>query len=162
MQTKVLVIGLALVLLAVQQPITLARSQTMPATGTWEAVKAVAPGEKLEVKLKSGKTVKGALMSASDVGLSLARGRDTISVNRDEVRQVYRLIAKSSATPILIGAGVGAAIGAGGTAASAVTDDREGVRARATLLPLVGAGVGALVGLAFGSRQKRTLIYESP
>lgn len=161
MWTKVLVLGLALAFLAAQPPIALAQDQTAPATGTWDAVKVIAHGEKLEARLKSGKTVKGTLVSISDAGLSLARGGDTISVNRNEVRQVYRVVAKSSATPILIGAGIGAAIGAGGTAVSAVTDDKEGVRPGAALLPLVGAGIGALVGLTFSRQQKRILIYES-
>ena len=161
MRTKVLVTCLALAFLVAQPPVALAQDQTAPSTGTWENVRAAAPGERLEVKLKSGKTVKGTFVSASDGGLNLQRGGNDTSVNRDDVRQVYRVAAKSSSTPALIGAAVGAAVGAGGTAASAVTDDSEGVGAGAALLPLVGAGIGALVGLAFGGRQKRVLIYQS-
>jgi hypothetical protein len=161
MRTKVLVTCLALAFLAAQPPVALAQDQTAPTIGTWESVRAAAPGERLEVRLKSGKTVKGTFVSASDGGLNLQRGGNATSVNRDDVRQVYRVVAKSSATPALIGAAVGAAVGAGGTAASAVTDDSEGVGAGAALLPLVGAGIGALVGLAFGGRQKRVLIYQS-
>ena len=162
MRTKVLVMGLALAFLAARPPVALAQTQAAPPGGSWEAVRAVAPGEKLEVRLKSGKTVKGTLVSVSDAGLSLARGRETLSVSRDEARRVYRVFAKSSATPALVGAGIGAAIGAGGTAASAKSDDREGVQAGAVLLPLVGAGIGALIGLAVaGGRQRRVLIYEA-
>jgi hypothetical protein len=62
---------------------------------------------------------------------------------------------------VLAEAGADKYVKDGGAAASAVTDDSEGVGAGAALLPLVGAGIGALVGLAFGGRQKRVLIYQS-
>lgn len=161
MLAKVLTIGLALVFLAAQSPTALARSQTTPAAGAWDAVRALPAGTRLEVRLKSGQTIKGKLDSVSDAGLVLARGGGATSINREDVRRVYRSDGKSSAKPALIGAGVGAAIGVGGAAASATSDDSEGMNAGAALLPLVGAAAGALIGLAFSRQQKRSLIYES-
>lgn len=161
MLAKVLTLGLALVFLAAQSPTALARSQTTPAAGAWDAVRAVASGTRLEVRLKSGKTVKGKLDSVSDTGLVLAGASGATNINREDVQRVYSIHGKSSAKPALIGAGIGAVIGVGGAAASAKSDDKEGVRAGAALLPLVGAAGGALIGLAFRRQQKRVLIYES-
>src|SRR5919205_2623494 len=47
------------------------------ATGDWSALKAIASGSKLSVKLKTGKTVEGRLTGVSDDALSLAVGGKT-------------------------------------------------------------------------------------
>jgi hypothetical protein len=162
MRKRMLVLGLAVAFLATQLPVAAAQDQTTPGTRTWAAVKAIPPGEKLVLTLKSDQTVEGRLGSVTDDGLTLTRGNNTSHLNREDVRQVYRVMAKSPAKSVLIGAGIGATLGAGGTAAAAASDDREGLSPAAALLPLVGAGIGALVGLAIGGRQKRVLVYESP
>jgi hypothetical protein len=116
------------------------------------------------VKLKDGQTIKGRLRVISDIHLSLARGKKSYDLDRQDVRQIHRIVPKSAAKPTLIGAGAGAAIGTAGIAVAAAADDTggtDGELAAAVIgVAILGAGIGALVGLAFGSRQKKVLIYE--
>ena len=81
------------------------------------------------------------------------------------MRQIHRIVPKSAAKPTLIGAGTGAAIGTAGIAIAAAADESGGddgeVAAAILGVGILGAGIGALVGLAFGSRQKKVLIYEA-
>ena len=161
----IIVIALVLVLLGTQPSLSLAQDKSVPPTGTWEAVKAIPPGENLEVKLKTGKTVKGTLTSVTDTGVNLGRGSDAVSIGRDEVRRVFHAIKESSGKPALVGAAVGAAIGAGILPIEAAVDGHtgstRGLLGAAAFLGLVGAGAGALVGSIFRNRKKLVLIYES-
>lgn len=117
------------------------------------------------VKLQSGQTIKGRLKVISDIHLTLARGKRSFDIDRQDVRQIHRVVPKSAAKPTLIGAGAGAAIGTAGLAIAAAADDTggsEGELAAAFVgVAIIGAGIGALVGLAFGSREKKVLIYEA-
>ena len=158
---RMLAFGLALIFLAAQSALAQAQQASGGAEGSWDSVRAVPLGEKIVVRLKDGKSLQGRLGGVSDSGLNITRNKSTININRTEVQRIHRVVSKSGAQSALIGAGVGVAVGAGGTAAVDATDDRGGVRAGALLLPLVGAGTGALIGLAIGRRQKRVLIYES-
>ncbi len=135
----------------------LAQASGQPKFGTWDAVKGIPYGEKVGINLKAGRTVKGEIASVSDSGITIGRDSSAVTAGRDEVRRVYRMIEKSPRKSVLIGALVGAAIGAGGTVNIARTGE---VTTDLALLPLVGAATGALLGLAFGSRDKRILIYE--
>ena len=161
MWTRMLVCGLALTFFTAQLPKAQAQGTDGQATRAWDGVKALPPGEKIAIGLKSGKNIEGEINSVSDLELTVTRKNSTVRINREDVRRVYHLTPDSGAKSALVGAGIGAAIGAGGTAVSARTDDTERVSAGAALLPLVGAGTGALIGLAFGRRQKRILVYDS-
>ena len=164
MRSRMFALSLAFLVLLTHSPISLA--QTAPAPSEWSIVKAVPPGDELAVKLKSGQTIKGRLKAISDIHLSLARGKKSFDIDRQDARQIHRVVPKSAARPTLIGAGTGAAIGAGGIAIAAAADEAggsDGELAVAILgVAILGAGIGALVGLAFGSRQKKVLIYEAP
>ena len=131
----------------------------------WATIKSVPPGDELMVKLNNGSTVKGRLRGISGDTLTLVRDKRTTDINRPDVQRIERVIPKSAAKPTLIGAGVGAAIAVTGVAIAAASDDTggtEGELAAATLgITLIGSGVGALVGLGLGSRQKKVLISKS-
>ncbi len=135
-------------------------------TNDWSKVTALAGGSNLAVKLKSGKTIKGTLSSATDSALSLTVKNAPVEIKRDEVRTVHEVSKKSSgAKGALIGTGVGAGAGA---AAGAISDSNsndgfEKLDSAATAgLAVAGAGVGALVGYFIGrSGSKRVLVYEA-
>lgn len=166
MKYKVVAAGLIVILsiVAFGQHAVLAQI-SQPWFGTWEAVKAIPPDEKLEVKMKTGKTFKGTLTSVSDTGINLGRGSNAVSIARDDIRQVYHATKKSSGKPALTGALVGAAIGAGGIAIAAAADDAGGTDGELAAVlagvALAGAGVGALIGSIFRNKKKLVLIYES-
>lgn len=142
-------------------------SHAQEATGIheWATIKSVPPGDELIVKLKNGSTIKGRLRGISSDTLTVVRDKRMTDINRSDVQTIKRVIPKSAAKPTLMGAGAGAAIAVTGVAVAAASDDTggsEGELAAATLgLALIGAGIGALVGLAVGSKQKKVLIYES-
>ena len=163
MRSRTVALGLAFLILLTHPSISLA--QDAPAPNEWSILKAVPPGDELVVKLKDGRTVKGRLRAVSDIHLTLSRGRKSFDIDRQDARQVYRIVPKSAARSTLIGAGAGAAIGTAGIAVAAAADESGGddgeVAAAILGVAILGAGIGALVGLAFGSRQKKVLIYEA-
>ena len=148
-----------------QLPLPTSHAQQATGIQEWATIESVPSGDGLIVKLKNGNTVKGRFRGISGDTLTLVRDKKTTDINRPDVQWIKRVIPKSAAKPTLIGAGAGAAIAVTSVAIAAASDDTggtEGELAAATLgIALVGAGIGALVGLAFGSRQKKVLIYES-
>ena len=163
MRSRTVALGLAFLLLLTHPALSL--GQGAPAPNEWSMVKAVPPGDELVVKLKDGQSIKGRLRVISDIHLTLARGKKSFDIDRHDVRQIHRVVPKSAARSTLIGAGTGAAIGTAGIAIAAAADETRGddgeVAAAILGVAILGAGIGALVGLAFGSRQKKVLIYEA-
>ncbi|HWS88323.1 MAG TPA: hypothetical protein VN282_15235 [Pyrinomonadaceae bacterium] len=163
MRSRTVALSLAFLLLLTHPSISLAQGASAP--NEWSIVKTVPPGDEMVVKLKGGQAIKGRLKVISDIHLTLARGQKSFDIDRQDVRQIHRIVPKSAARPTLIGAGTGAAIGAGGIAVAVAADESggdDGEAAAAILgVAIIGAGIGALVGLAFGSRQKKVLIYEA-
>ena len=83
---------------------SLAHATAPVATGMWAGVERVPPGEKLVVKLKDGKKLKGRLASVSDTALTLSRGKKTLNFDREQISQVYRVVPKSPIMHTLLGA----------------------------------------------------------
>jgi len=129
----------------------------------WSAVKAVATGTKLKVKLRNGKTHQGEFSSATDTTLVLNIRNKATELNRDDVRTVHQSGKGSTTAPTLIGLGVGAGAGAAIGAASHDDNSFPSLDKAATgALAVIGAGVGALTGYLIGrSSRKQILIYES-
>lgn len=141
----------------------IASAQT--AGNDWSALRAVATGSKLSIKLKTGKTVEGRLTGVSDDTLSLSVKDRPTDLKRGEVQSVYEVRRRSATKGTLIGAGVGAGVGlAVGVAGSNSDDDFVDLDAAVTAgLTVVGAGVGALTGFLIGRRGgKRVLVYAAP
>jgi hypothetical protein len=163
MRIKALTFCLALHIILAQSPVVLAQEASVRSR-EWTTVMAVAPNEKLEVKLKSGKTVKGKLSSVTDTRLTLAHEKRMIDLNRDDIFRIYKAGGKSGASPTLIGTGVGAGVGAaaGGVIVAANEGEDDETVPGIVLSALVGAGIGALTGFLSGkARDNRVLIYES-
>ena len=133
------------------------------ATGMWAGVEKVPPGDKLLVKLKDGKKVKGRLVSVSDTGLSLSRRNKTMDVDRERVQQIFRLMPKSAEKATLIGAGVGLAIATGLIANECNSTFNKGRCWGLGMLIYGGPTVaaGAFVGWRVGHGKERVLIYDA-
>jgi hypothetical protein len=156
---RTLALSLVLAASLLLPPVTTAQTPS----GDWAALRAVGQGDRVEVKLKSGKTVKGRLAGFSDTALSLTVGDRATEVGRDDVQSVYRVTSRSAKKATLIGAGAGAAVGAGVGAATSDNDDFIFSRGQSTaIVAALGAGVGAIAGFAIGkSGRKRVLVYEA-
>ena len=158
--TKVFSLAFALTLLLTQPPTLLAQEAT--SQQSWAAVEALAAGDKLRVETKSGEHIEGKHTELSDSALTLSRKGQTMSLNRTDIRRIYRLGGGSWVKSTLIGTGVGAGVGVGVAAAAlGATGGSDETAAFIAIVSLLGAGIGAAVGAAAGKGAKRMLIYES-
>jgi hypothetical protein len=155
-------VALVLMALLARPQITLAQVAPAPLVGSWEGLKAVPPRDKVEAHLRNGQTLKGKLISVSDTVLTIERGKRTTDVTRADALRVFRIIPKSAKRAALMGLGIGAGAGLGGTAIFANTGGRGGEADLYGLFFVVaGAGAGALIGYIMGSHKQKALIYET-
>ncbi len=140
----------------------LAMAQQPAAVGAWSAVQALAPNDRLVVKLKDGRSVEGKLASVTDAELSLTRNNKSETFGRDRIFQIYarkRKAEKGKYAAIGAGIGAGTGLGIGAAKNSPPVDDGEIYPVMGTIL---GAGIGAIGGFLFGqAKRKRVLIYQS-
>lgn len=148
---------LVLLLLSSSTPLVLAQSLS-----DWAAVQRIRTNEKLFVRQKNGKELKGEMIEASDTALTIDRDGKPVSIPRTDVRQVYIVEGKAQKGKwALIGAGTGAGVGAavGYAKYSPDSDDSE------LWIPvglMFGAGIGAVSGLLFGqTTRKRTMVFST-
>jgi hypothetical protein len=133
------------------------------ARGDWTAVQSLPADEKISIKLKTGKKVRGEFLSATDNELTITRKGKGESFAKDTIALIERLERKAEKGKYaLIGAGIGTAAGAGIGVAKAASASDDG-RTYTVVGVAMGAGFGALGGLLFGqAKQKHVLIYQSP
>lgn len=150
-----------LVLLLVFSYTPLAFAQTA-SSNDWAVVQRLNTNEKLLVRQKDGKELKGRMIEATDTTLTIDRDGKPLSIARTDVRQVYVIEGKAQKGKwALIGAGIGAGAGAGIGAVkySPDSDDSE------LWIPvglMFGTGIGAVSGLLFGqSNRKRVMVYDA-
>jgi hypothetical protein len=158
------VVAFALIAMIARPQIIFAQAPGAPIKGSWDAVKAIPPGDQVVARLRNGQTLKGSMISALDTVLTLERRNNATDVNRGDVLRIYHVVSKSDKKGVflgfLIGTGVGALVGV-------LLDKRAaGEGADITgLSPLVFGFLGALIGTGMGSalsgRTKRLLIYET-
>jgi len=169
MKTKLAAVCLSLILPA-QAQLALAQSSQLSSNQAWDLVKETTLGEKLEVKLKDGRKVKGDKVLVSDSELSLTiKNQQVAQFKRDEIRQVWRSLSpdpdkKRLYETIGIGAGLvgGIALAA---AVSRTNDSCYDCRGRGIGMVAAVVGVttaGALIGRKLGGGGKRMLIYQAP
>jgi hypothetical protein len=150
-----------LVLLLLSSPAPLAFAQ-QASSNDWTVVQQIRTDEKILVKQKNGKEVKGSMIEATETNLTIDRNGKPFGIPRADVRQVFVIKGKAQKGKwALIGAGVGAGVGAaiGYTKYSPDSDDSE------LWIPvglMFGAGGGAISGFLFGqSTRKRVMIYDA-
>ena len=160
--TKQIAIIVVLVLSFLLSPVTLV-AQT--GTNDWSRLSAVATGTKLSVKLKDGKKVEGTFTAVSDTSLTLTVKNAAKELRRDDVASVHEMLKKGAGKATLIGAGIGAALGAGLAIASEQNENDtffETPNSVTAGFVVLTAGIGALTGFLIGrSGKKRVLLYES-
>jgi hypothetical protein len=153
-------VAFALIAMIARSQIMFAQAPPTPIKGSWDAVKAVPPGDKVVARLRNGQTLNGLMISASDTVLTLERRKNTTDVNRGDVLKVYRVVKKSDTKGVLLGLGIGTGVGALlGKLAEPENPEDPG------LAPVIFGGLGALIGAGMGAaisgRTKRLLIYET-
>lgn len=158
MKRKTLPLLLVVFLISGQTSWTIAQ-QSGPVNG-WTSVQRIGTDEKVVVKKKDGKELKGRMIEATETTLTIDRDGKPFGIPRDDVRSVHVVTGKAEKGKwALIGAGVGGAAGSGIGAVkySPNVDDSEIYIGMGLLL---GVGAGAVSGLLFGrSKRKRELIY---
>ena len=161
-----IVVAFALMAMLARPQLAFAQVTTDPIIGSWERLKAIPPGDKVEVDLRNGQTLKGKLISVSDTVLTIERGKRTTDVTRGDTLRVFRMISKSAKRATLIGLATGIGISMAGTAIFANTGGRGGEADLYGLVAVVsGASAGTLIGYIVGrqssKRNQRVLIYET-
>ena len=160
MKRKTLPLLLVLLLLLSQAP--LAFSQQGPSLSEWASVQQIETNERVFVRQRNGKEMKGRMIEASDTTLTIDRDGKPLGIPRGDVRQVYVVSGTAKKGKwALIGAGIGAGTGAGIGAAkySPESDDSE---IYVVMGLLIGAGSGALGGMLFGQNtRKRRMVYAA-
>ena len=134
-----------------------------PARGNWSDLQSTPVDQQISIKLKTGKTVRGAFSSVNDSELTIIRKGKQEVIAKDTIAQVFHLDRKAekgkyAAIGAGIGAGTGLAIGAARN--SPPVDDGRIYPIMGTAL---GAGIGAVGGFLFGqAKRKHVLIYQAP
>jgi hypothetical protein len=147
-------------------PGVMAQQTTVP-NQSWDALRQLQGGEKLEVQRKTGKKkISGRLVSLSDADLIIARKGRSESFSRDEVKNIW-LVAppgreKEALGSISLGAGIlfgiVVAVGLGSRQCDGGCAE-EGIGIVAALVGIPAAGYLGNWALRNG---KRTLIYSAP
>ena len=154
---KSIPIFLVVVLLLTQTPFVLAQQLS-----EWSSVQQLKTNERLVVKQKNGKEIKGRMIEATDTTLTIDRDGKPHEIARGDVRQVFVIEGKAEKGKwALVGAGIGAGAGTGigYVKYSPNSDDSEIYIVMGTL---IGTGVGAASGMLFGqSRRKRVMVYST-
>ena len=137
-------------------------AQQTASLSEWATVQQIKTNERLVVKQKNGREVKGEMIEASDTALTIDRDGKPVSIPRAEVHQVSIVEGKAAKGKwALIGAGVGAGAGAG-IGAVKYSPNRDDSEMWIPVGLMFGAGIGAVSGLIFGqTTRKRTLVYAA-
>ena len=158
MKRKAIPLLLVFLLLSTQTPLAFAQQST---TNNWSAVQQLRTNERLVVKQRSGKELKGLMIEATETTLTIDRDGKPLAIPRADVRQVHVIEGKAAKGKwALIGAGIGAGTGGGiGYGKYSPNSDDSEIYIHMGLL--IGAGAGAVGGLLFGqSRRKRVMVYS--
>lgn len=159
MRHKALPVILILLLVSSYSPLAFAQTAS---SNDWAIVQRLNTNEKLLVRQKDGKELKGTMIEATDTTLTIDRDGKPLSIARTDVRQVYVIEGKAQKGKwALIGAGIGAGAGAGiGAAKYSNTVDDSQIWIPVGLM--FGTGIGAASGLLFGaSTRKRVMVYDA-
>ena len=158
MKRKTLPLILVLLLLSTHTPLVF--SQQTSSLSDWASVQQLKTDERLLVRQKNGKEIKGRMIEASETALTIDRDGKPFSITRSDVRQVH--VVRGTAQKgkwALIGSGIGAGAGAGiGYAKYSPDSDDSEVYIKIGLL--IGAASGAVGGMLFGqSTRNRLMVY---
>jgi hypothetical protein len=127
---------------------------------SWDNLKALQPGAKIQVLEMNLTRVSGMLLNVSDAAISVQDKRGTQAIQKQDVRSVQLMKGKNRLRNTLIGLGVGAGAGAGITAAAWESHGFLGGRADGAAFGAALGGLGgAVVGAFLPSHDK---VYDAP
>lgn len=156
MKTKIFASLFISTIILVMSPLASAQTPNQ----NWSSLQAVKLKTSVIVETKSGTTVKGKLSSVTPTTLNLSSGGKTLVLEQNDVSKVYRAKKSFRLKRILIGAGIGAAVGFGIGGVYALITKGNGLAAAAGLI--YGLPTGAVIGAASSGKNGRgKLIYES-
>ena len=157
---KLIPLLLVLALLSTHAPLALA--QQSASTTNWSAVQQLKTNERLVVKQKNGKEIKGLMIEATETTLTIDRDGKPVPIPRADVRQVQVIERKAEKGKwALVGAGIGAGTGTG-IGYGKYSPDSDDSEIYIGMGLLIGAGVGAAGGLLFGQmKRKRVTVYAA-
>jgi hypothetical protein len=155
-------------ILILTAPGVMAQQTTAP-NQSWDLVRQLQAGEKLEVEGRTDKKkVSGKFVSLSDTELVIERKGKDERYMRDEVKNIWRVAPPSRKKKVIfsaIGGGVGAIFGLGiavglglKQCGGSCADEKTGIGAALIGLPVAGV----LAGRALAGSGKRALIYSAP
>jgi hypothetical protein len=159
MRHRTLPVLLVLLLLSTHAPLAFSQQAS---SNDWTVVQQIKTNEKVLVKQKNGKEVKGLMIEATDTTLTIDRDGKPFGIPRADVRQVYVIEGKAQKGKwALIGTGVGAGVGAA-IGRSRYSPDRDDSEIWTTVGLLFGAGAGAAGGFLFGTTtRKRVMVFDA-
>ena len=159
MKRKTMPVILILLLVSSYSPFAFAQTAS---SNDWAVVQRLHTNEKLLVRQKDGKELKGRMIEATDTTLTIDRDGKPLSIARADVRQVYVIEGKAQKGKwALIGAGIGAGAGAG-IGAIKYSPDSDDSELWIPVGLMFGTGIGAVSGLLFGqSTRKRVMVYDA-
>jgi hypothetical protein len=159
MRHKTLPVILVLLLVCSYSPLAFAQTAS---SNDWAVVQRLKTNEKLIVKQKDGKQVKGRMIEATDTTLTIDRDGKPTSIARTDIRQVSVIEGKAQKGKwALIGAGIGAGAGAG-IGAIKYSDTVDDSQLWIPVGLMFGTGIGAVSGMLFGtSTRKRVMVYDA-
>jgi len=134
---------------------------------SWENLRGLAPGHKIQVTGMNSKKVSGTFVSVSDTAISLQDPAGEQTIQKTDVRVVKLMENKhrlrNAAIGAAVGAGVGAGIGAGVYTSCKPNEtfciDPIGKGGAAGIFAAVGGATGAIVGALWPSHQT---LYRAP
>jgi len=129
-----------------------------PVTSFDQVPTRVRVGDTVFVTDATGRQAKGEILDLSASSLTLRRGQERQEIPAAQVRTIEWQKPDSLKNGVLIGLGVGAALGFGAGAAGS-----QGAPGWTTVIGLIGAGSGALLGMGFDGLipGKKMLIYRA-
>jgi len=127
---------------------------------SWDNLKRLQVGQKIEVVNMDLKSVKGTFVSYAEDGISVQTGSGSLTTERSNVLRIslreHSKRARNALIGAAVGAGAGLALGAAGD--RGIHETGEGNFAKAIFTP-IGAGAGAGIGAAMPSYET---IYRAP
>lgn len=146
---------LAFAFLFLPQPFLLAQS----AKDSWDNLKQLQPGQKIEVVDMKMKTLKGEFVSFTDDGITLRDGGTEQSVAHADVVRVTVRDTSHRTRNMLLGSAIGGGIAIAATIVPLAANSNEGNSCGACIAAIAaGFGGGAALGAFPGSRT----IYRAP
>jgi hypothetical protein len=133
--------------------------QVIAETSDWATVQALAMGERIQVNLSTGRTMKGKLDHVTSESAFMQINGKAMEISRKEISRLYLRKKGSWQKSTLFGTAIGAA--AGGGIAAGVMERETGfggaVAGTVALFAVIGAGIGYAMRPG-----KSVLIYEDP